>query len=101
MRGCIIDLGNVNSNISTRFGRGSMESRQGNWQEFEVWLQELRDRNYRRGLFFRGQTNSEWRLETTLERSGRLTMSIADYYALIVGQIGPTVSAFSTMQAPL
>lgn len=77
-----------------------MESREGNWQEFEIWLQELRDRNYRRGLIFRGQANSEWRLETTLERSGHLNMPIADYYELAVGRVGPDVSAVSSMQAP-
>ncbi len=77
-----------------------MESREGNWQEFEVWLQELRDRNYGRGLIFRGQADSNWRLETTLERSGYSAMPIADYYALIVGNIGPSVSTFSSMQAP-
>ena len=77
-----------------------MESGEGNWQEFEIWLQELRDRKYRRGLNFRGQANSEWRLETTLERSGHSTMPIADYYDLIVRRIGPIVSAFSSMQAP-
>ncbi len=93
-------LANVSSIISTPFGSGAMESREGNWQEFESWLQELRDRKYRRGLIFRGQSDSKWRLETTLERSGRSTMPVADYYQLIVGGIGPTVSAFSSMQAP-
>jgi FRG domain len=77
-----------------------MESREGNWQEFEIWLQELRNRNYRRGLIFRGQADSKWRLETTLERSGHSTMPIADYYDLIVRQLGPSVSSFSSMQAP-
>ena len=77
-----------------------MESREGNWQEFEIWLQELRDRNYRRGLIFRGQADSKWRLETTLERSGHPTMPIVDYYGLTVGNIGPSVSTFSSMQAP-
>jgi hypothetical protein len=57
-----------------------MESSEGNWQDFEIWLQELRGRNYKRGLIFRGQADSEWRLETTLERSGHSTMPIVDYY---------------------
>jgi hypothetical protein len=77
-----------------------MESREGNWQEFEIWLQELKDRNYRRGLIFRGQADSEWRLETTLERNGQSIMPIADYYNLIVRQVGPSVSSFTSMQAP-
>ena len=77
-----------------------MESREGNWQEFEIWLQELRNRSYRRGLIFRGQADSKWWLETTLERSGHSTMPIADYYDLIVRQVGPSVSSFSSMQAP-
>jgi hypothetical protein len=77
-----------------------MESREGNWQDFEIWLQELRGRNYKRGLIFRGQADSGWRLETTLERSGHSNMSIADYYDLIVRVVGPLVSSFSSMQAP-
>ncbi len=77
-----------------------MESCKGNWQEFEIWLQELRNRPYRRGLIFRGQPDSELPLETTLERHGHSTMPIADYYDLIVRQVGPSVSAFSSMQAP-
>jgi hypothetical protein len=71
-----------------------MESRERNWQEFE-----LRDRDYRRGLIFRGQAGSKWRLETTLERSGHPTMPIAGYYDLIVRQVGSSVSSFSSMQA--
>ncbi len=77
-----------------------MESREGNWQEFEIWLQDLLNRSYRRGLIFRGQTNSEWPLKTTLERSGHSAMPIAEYYDLIVRQVGPSVSSFSSMQAP-
>lgn len=77
-----------------------MGSREGSWQEFEVWLKELQDRKYRRALIFRGQADSEWPLETTLERRGHPAMPIADYYELIVGNIGPDVSAFSSMQAP-
>lgn len=77
-----------------------MESREGNWQDFEIWLQELRDRKYRRGLIFRGQADSNWRLDTTLERNGHPTMPIADYYQLIVGGVGPDVGTFSSMQAP-
>lgn len=77
-----------------------MESHEGNWEEFEIWLQELRGRNYRRGLIYRGQSDTNWRLETTLERSGHSTMPIVDYYGLTVGNIGPSVSTFSSMQAP-
>jgi len=77
-----------------------MESREGNWQEFEIWLQELRGRNYRGPLIFRGQANSEWQLETTLERSGHLTIPIAVYYDLIVRRIGSPISTLSSIQAP-
>jgi hypothetical protein len=77
-----------------------MESCEGNWQEFETWLHELRSRNYQRGLLFRGQADSEWHLETTLERNGHPNMPIADYYELVVGRIGPDVSAVSSMPAP-
>jgi hypothetical protein len=77
-----------------------MESREGNWQDFETWLQELRGRGFKRGLIFRGQADSKWRLQTTLERSGHSTMPIVDYYSLIVRVVGPSVSSFSSMQAP-
>jgi hypothetical protein len=89
--------------ISTPLGSGTMESAEGNWEEFEKWLQELLNRNYRRGFLFRGQTNQPdrvWPLETTLERSGHSNMPLADYYQMIVGRVGPDVSTLSSMQAP-
>lgn len=77
-----------------------MEAHEGSWRDFEIWLQELRERGYRRSFIFRGQADSNWALETTLERSGLRTMPIADYYDLIARRIGPTVGTLSSVKAP-
>jgi hypothetical protein len=43
---------------------------------------------------FRGQGNSEWKLETTLERAGRERMSLDSYYRLAVARASPAVETF-------
>lgn len=79
-----------------------MKSEEGDWQKFEQWLIELRTRIGQEAssrLIFRGQGNSAWSLETTLERSGQKNMSLANYYKLIT-DMGPEVNAFTTVSAP-
>lgn len=59
-----------------------MQVMEGNWQRFEEWLSELRKlvgQNTGAKLLFRGQGDSRFKLETTLERSGRPTMAVAEY----------------------
>jgi len=59
------------------------------WAEFEKELQAIRNKLLKSGakaephLLFRGQENSHWALETTLERSGYRNMAFSDYYGLI------------------
>ena len=57
------------------------------WEEFEEKLASLeqKQKNDNRiyQVLFRGQLNSTWGLETTLERSGKFEMKFADYYRLI------------------
>jgi len=59
------------------------------WEEFEKELRAIQKRLRRTNperephLLFRGQEDSCWPLETTLERSGRDGMLFSDYYRLI------------------
>lgn len=79
-----------------------MKSDEGDWQNFELWVEQLRASVGQKGvsrLIFRGQSNYEWPLETTLERIGHKNMFLADYYKLIT-KIGPAVSAFTALQTP-
>jgi hypothetical protein len=51
-----------------------------NWQDFESKLAAIQDRQQTDErllpyLLFRGQANSEWKLETTLERNGKVGLS--------------------------
>ena len=60
------------------------------WEDFEAKLTDLvhtRAQNAARspnrhfsGFLFRGQRNSNWGLDTTLERSGFENMSLQSYY---------------------
>jgi len=57
------------------------------WNSFEPQLQELRDELATNAidkkcpeLLFRGQSDSEWQLATTLERAGCQGMSFDAYY---------------------
>lgn len=55
------------------------------WQDFEKILesiehlqQKARERQYVSELFYRGQADSRWRLETTLERTVSKPVGLAD-----------------------
>ena len=79
-----------------------MKSEDGDWQKFEQWLGELRrcvGQKAASRLLFRGQENSEWPVETILERNGHRKMYFADYYRLITG-MGPAVHAFTGVSSP-
>ena len=63
-------MANTRARVGARFSGGSIvQVTEGDWQRFEQWLDELRKCAGSR-LLFRGQGNSRWRLETTLERVG-------------------------------
>jgi FRG domain len=51
-------------------------------------------------LLFRGQSNSEWKLETTLERAGCIAMYFREYYELITSSIAAAVGSFSDVKIP-
>jgi hypothetical protein len=76
-----------------------MNMTEGDWGAFEGWINSLSAKYGNRGLMFRGQGNSEWPLETTLERHGRRKMSAEEYYRLIV-RVGPAVETFTGIEAP-
>jgi hypothetical protein len=79
-----------------------VNSEEGDWEEFEQWLGKLRTfvgQKAASRLLFRGQSNSKWPVETTLERNGQKSMSVADYYRLVTA-IGPAVHAFTAVSNP-
>lgn len=72
-----------------------------NWDAFTVELQKLRDQLTRNAsgeppeLLFRGHSNSDWPLTTTLERVDCEGMSFDEHYRLAVTRVRPTVEAFT------
>jgi hypothetical protein len=72
------------------------------WDTFGQQIKELRARLScvsSKPFLFRGQKNSEWPLETTLERNGEKLMSFLAYYRLIA-KIGPALEAFTGESVP-
>src|SRR5713101_5844717 len=72
------------------------------WVSFEAELEKLRDELTKNTsdkkcpeLLFRGQSNSEWQLSTTLERAGCEGMSFAAYYGRSVARVRPAVETFT------
>jgi hypothetical protein len=72
-----------------------------NWDAFTAELQKLRDELTRNAsgkppeLLFRGHSNSDWPLTTTLERAHCEGMSFDEYYRLAVTRVRPTVEALT------
>jgi hypothetical protein len=72
------------------------------WQKFEQRVEEIRTsvgQKVASRIIFRGQGNSEWLLDTALERKGHKNMSLIDYYRLI-SSVGPAISTFTGVQTP-
>jgi len=69
------------------------------WEEFEDQVRSLKDLTKASisGLLFRGQDDSSWPLDTTLERSGRRNFPIKDYYR-VIGGIKPQIETFTAME---
>ncbi|UPJ60206.1 FRG domain-containing protein [Bradyrhizobium sp. 192] len=65
------------------------------WEDFKKEAASLADRARDEGsiVLFRGQASSEWRLQTTLERSGLLE-EVADYYRTAL-RVKPEVEAYT------
>src|SRR5215472_5437002 len=68
-----------------------------NWEALESEVAALRSElgSGASPLLFRGQSNSEFPLSTTLERVGCERMAIRDYYRLIVCRIKPAIETFT------
>lgn len=68
------------------------------WKQFKLKIRELRQchssRKIQSPLLFRGQSNSEWGLQTTLERRNKCNTPLLDYYSLI-SRIKPQIEAFT------
>jgi len=63
------------------------------WQAFEGSVRKLR-LEYG-NLLFRGESDSNFRLTTTLERAGCERMAVKAYYRIAVAQIRPAVETFT------
>src|SRR5450631_2753548 len=72
------------------------------WEAFEQQVRDLRAELGRHAttLLFRGQSDSQWPLATTLERAGVEGMSFVDYYRLVTTGVGPAVETFSGVNVP-
>jgi hypothetical protein len=79
-----------------------MNIERGGWEDFQVWLRKLREERLPQvsaNLLFRGHGDSNWKLETTLERSGWSLASLREYYLLTL-RIAPTVATFADAKTP-
>ena len=60
------------------------------WAAFLKRIEKLRGTG--RDLLFRGQSDSRWKLQTTLERLGQENMLVADYFN-VAGRIQPAIES--------
>lgn len=66
------------------------------WQEFEDWLKEYWHPSYpTRKFLFRGQSDSSWKLESSLERYCQKEQSLYDYYGILVKEAKPLVETYN------
>lgn len=78
-----------NRSESTILSEAKPQQNVNSWEEFEKELRAIRKKlagtrpNREPHLVFRGQEDSRWALETTLERSGHRDMQFSEYYQLI------------------
>jgi FRG domain len=74
-------------------------SKMSTWDEFEQTISRLRDSHKKAigGILFRGQADSSWPLQTTLERRTGPQYKIQDYYFLIL-RIKDQIETFTNTQ---
>jgi hypothetical protein len=72
----------------------------GDWKAFEEWASNLKTQFAGKQLVFRGQGNSSWKLESTLERADYKVMPLDNYYRLIVGRVAPVVATVAGITVP-
>lgn len=67
------------------------------WTDCELKLHEIRTglTGATSPVLFRGQGDSTWSLQTTLERAGKSGMFFADYFRLITGAVRPAVETLT------
>jgi hypothetical protein len=72
------------------------------WEEFLGRVAAFEDASRKPWdeVWFRGQSNAAWRLDTTLEWRWRKTPAVADYLKL-VGEVQPAIETFTGSQFPL
>lgn len=79
-----------------------MNIEEGGWEDFQNWLRKLREKELPKSstpLLYRGHGDSNWKLETTLERNGWALASLREYYFLTL-KIAPTVATFADAKVP-
>lgn len=64
------------------------------WDEFEKELQRLKNEYLKRKFLYRGQSNHNWHLSTTLERNIDKELSFREYYLLIYAA-RPQIESFA------
>ncbi|KOY44815.1 hypothetical protein ACX03_14770 [Vibrio parahaemolyticus] len=68
-----------------------------NWNNYKHWIAEATKNNKK--LYYRGQSNSEWKLETTFHRNAKFkNISLQDYFSTIINDVNYQVAAF---EAPI
>jgi hypothetical protein len=74
-----------------------------NWNDYELFIEETRNSlslikdssgSYVSDLFFRGQNNSDWKLETTLERFNSIETELGEYCRLLL-RVKPAIECFT------
>jgi FRG domain len=80
----------------------TIEHRVGSWEEFQQYATTFEDptRKPWDEVWFRGQSDAKWPLETTLERRFKKTWAVADYLNRIA-EIQPAVETFTGAQFSL
>jgi FRG domain len=66
------------------------------WEQFQKYAADLEDPTRKQWdeVWFRGQSDANWPLSTTLERRSTKTRAVADYLNLI-GEIKPAIETFT------
>jgi len=73
------------------------------WEAFEKEVKTLRATHTKESapLIFRGQGDSDWKLETTLERNARESkMLVSDYYRLTNARLSAELKTFADVEIP-
>jgi hypothetical protein len=68
---------------------------QQNWASYKQWIAEATRNNLK--YYYRGQSDSKWRLETTFHRSAKFkSISLSDYFGSIINDVNYQLAAFES-----